>query len=47
MRLSQNAQILPDPTGGFHPLVSIYYLVDDITWIQLAGSILGIYLLFG
>ncbi|KAF6071853.1 Protein kinase domain family protein [Candida albicans] len=27
---SQNAQILPDPTGGFHPLVSIYYLVDEM-----------------
>ncbi|KAK6877984.1 Serine/threonine-protein kinase KIN2 [Candida tropicalis] len=27
---SSNVHILPDPTGGFHPLVSIYYLVDEM-----------------
>lgn len=27
---ASNAHILPDPTGGFHPLVSIYYLVDEM-----------------
>lgn len=25
-----NAHILPDPTGGFHPLISIYYLVHEM-----------------
>lgn len=25
-----NAHILPDPTGGFHPLISIYYLVYEM-----------------
>lgn len=25
-----NSHILPDPTGGFHPLVSIYYLVLEM-----------------
>ena len=25
-----NANILPDPTGGFHPLISIYYLVVEM-----------------
>ncbi|WEJ94618.1 Serine/threonine-protein kinase [Yamadazyma tenuis] len=27
---ASNAHILPDPTGGFHPLISIYYLVDEM-----------------
>lgn len=27
---ASNASILPDPTGGFHPLVSIYYLVLEM-----------------
>ncbi|ODV68570.1 Pkinase-domain-containing protein [Hyphopichia burtonii NRRL Y-1933] len=27
---ASNAHLLPDPTGGFHPLVSIYYLVDEM-----------------
>lgn len=27
---ASNSHILPDPTGGFHPLVSIYYLVDEM-----------------
>lgn len=27
---ASNAHILPDPTGGFHPLVSIYYLVEEM-----------------
>lgn len=27
---ASNSSILPDPTGGFHPLVSIYYLVDEM-----------------
>lgn len=26
---ASNAHILPDPTGGFHPLISIYFLVDE------------------
>lgn len=25
-----NSNILPDPTGGFHPLISIYYLVVEM-----------------
>lgn len=28
--LALNAHLLPDPTGGFHPLISIYYLVDEM-----------------
>ncbi|CUM63687.1 uncharacterized protein PRCAT00001271001 [Priceomyces carsonii] len=27
---ASNSHILPDPTGGFHPLISIYYLVDEM-----------------
>ncbi|CAK7902128.1 serine/threonine protein kinase Kin1p [[Candida] anglica] len=25
-----NAHILPDPTAGFHPLISIYFLIDEM-----------------
>ncbi|KAL6454853.1 KIN1 Serine/threonine protein kinase KIN1 [Candida maltosa Xu316] len=27
---SSNVHILPDPTGGFHPLISLYFLVDEM-----------------
>lgn len=27
---ASNVHILPDPTGGFHPLISIYFLVDEM-----------------
>lgn len=27
---ASNARILADPTAGFHPLISIYYLVDEM-----------------
>ena len=27
---ASNTHILPDPTGGFHPLISIYFLVDEM-----------------
>lgn len=27
---ASNSHLLPDPTGGFHPLLSIYYLVDEM-----------------
>jgi protein-serine/threonine kinase len=27
---TSTSHVLPDPTGGFHPLVSIYYLVDEM-----------------
>ncbi|KAG7662048.1 KIN2 [[Candida] subhashii] len=27
---ASNSHILPDPTGGFHPLVSVYYLADEM-----------------
>ncbi|KAI5954873.1 KIN2 [Candida theae] len=27
---ASNSNILPDPTGGFHPLISIYYLVLEM-----------------
>ncbi|KAG7193323.1 serine/threonine-protein kinase KIN2 [Scheffersomyces spartinae] len=27
---ASNAHILPDPTAGYHPLISIYYLVDEM-----------------
>lgn len=28
--LALNAHLLPDPTGGFHPLILIYFLVDEM-----------------
>ncbi len=27
---ASNAHLLPDPTAGFHPLISIYFLIDEM-----------------